>query len=47
MMDCIVGDHNAYSKLMLGWVSPTVVSGKTTTITLDSFATSGDCVVIS
>lgn len=47
MMDCNVGDHNAYSKLMLGWVSPTVVSGKTTTITLDSFATSGDCVVIS
>lgn len=47
MMDCNVGDHNAYSKLMLGWVSPTVVSGKTTTITLNSFASSGDCVVIS
>lgn len=46
MMDYNVGDHNAYSKLLLGWVTPLVVSGKTTTIELESFEKSGDCVFI-
>lgn len=46
MMDYNVGDHNAYSKLLLGWVTPLVVSGKTTTVELESFAESGDCVCI-
>lgn len=46
MMDYNVGDHNAYSKLMLGWVTPLVVTGKNTTVELESFAESGDCVII-
>lgn len=46
MMDYNVGDHNAYSKLMLGWVTPLVVTGKNTTVELESFAESGDCVMI-
>lgn len=46
MMDYNVGDHNAYSKLLLGWVTPLVVSGQTTTVELESFAESGDCVFI-
>lgn len=46
MMDYNVGDHNAYSKILLGWVTPLVVSGKSITIDLESFEKSGDCVCI-
>lgn len=46
MMDANVGDHNAYSKLMLGWITPYIVTGNELTIDLESFATSGDCVMI-
>lgn len=46
MMDYNVGDHNAYSKILLGWVTPLVVTGKTTTVELESFEQSGDCVCI-
>lgn len=46
MMDYNVGDHNAYSKLLLGWIDPYVVSGTTTTINLESFGKSGDAVFI-
>lgn len=46
MMDFNVGDHNAFSKILLGWVRPLVVTGKTTTVELESFEQSGDCVCI-
>lgn len=45
MMDYNVGDHNAYSKLMLGWVDPMIVTG-TSTISLSSFGKSGDTIFI-
>lgn len=46
MMDYNVGDHNAYSKLLLGWVTPLVLTGQTLTLELESFEESGDCVII-
>ena len=47
MMDFNVGDHNAYSKLILGWVSPYVITGNSLTISLNSFEQSGDCIIIA
>ena len=46
MMDYNVGDHNAYSKLILGWITPYVLTGTTLTIDLNSFEKSGDCIMI-
>lgn len=45
MMDNTVGDHNAYSKLMLGWVAPTVVT-TTQTVNLKPFESSGDVIML-
>lgn len=45
MMDYNVGDHNPFSKMLLGWVDPYVVRADCT-ITLESFGKSGDCVMI-
>ncbi|MDY4675966.1 MAG: hypothetical protein SO373_02345 [Candidatus Borkfalkiaceae bacterium] len=45
MMDANVGDHNAFTKLLLGWVDPYVVTGNCS-LTLSSFGASGDCVMI-
>lgn len=45
MMDYTVGDHNAYSKLMLGWVKPTVVT-QTQTVTINAFESSGDFIIV-
>lgn len=41
MMDYNIGDHNAFSKSVLGWTTPKVVTGSTR-ITLSSFESSGD-----
>lgn len=38
MMDNNVGDHNPYSKMLLGWATPYVVYGNDVTITLPSSA---------
>ena len=46
MMDHNVGDHNAYSKLLLGWITPYVLTGTSLTIDLNSFEVSGECVMI-
>ncbi len=46
MMDYNVGDHNAYSKALLGWINPYLLTGKTITIDLNSFASSGDAIMI-
>lgn len=45
MMDYTVGDHNAYSKIMLGWVQPKIVTA-TTTITINALAADGSCILI-
>ncbi len=45
MMDNNVGDHSAYSKSVLGWTNPTVVTGPTT-VTINSFTKTGDCIMV-
>lgn len=45
MMDATVGDHGAYSKIMLGWAEPTIVT-TTQTITIKSLQASGNCILI-
>ncbi len=47
MMDCNVGDHNAYSKMLLGWAKPKVVLGEGSfSITLNSFTDTGDFLLV-
>ena len=45
MMDHNVGDHNAYSKSVLGWNDPVVVTGPTT-VTVKSFTKTGECIIV-
>ena len=45
MMDYNIGDHNAYSKYLLGWIEPTYVT-KDVTLTIDSFESSGDSIIV-
>ncbi len=45
MMDSVVGDHNVYSKLMLGWVNPTVVTSSQQ-LTITSSTESGQFIMI-
>ena len=45
MMDYTVGDHNVYSKIMLGWLTPTVVN-ETTTLTIESSCTSASAILV-
>ncbi len=50
MMDHNVGDHNPFSKAILGWITPQVIDSsrldKNITITLNSFAQSGKSIII-
>jgi len=46
IMDGNKGDHNCFSKWMLEWVEPKVVSRGTQTITLSASGNSQDCVII-
>ena len=45
MMDDTVGDMNPFSKLLLGWVTPTVVTG-TGTFVLPPFESTGGCLMV-
>ena len=45
MMDYTVGDQNVYSKIMLGWLTPTIVN-ETQTLTINSSATSASAILI-
>lgn len=45
MMDNNIGDHNSYSKAILGWVEPYVVEGKAR-IEIKPFNNSGDCILV-
>lgn len=48
MMDLNMGDHNAYSKMLLGWTDPYVVNGTSDNfqITLKPFAESGEFIIL-
>lgn len=46
MMDGNWGDHNAFSKAMLGWVTPSIVASGTQTRSLNPSGTSGDAVLV-
>ena len=45
MMDYTVGDHSVYSKIMLGWLTPTIVT-ETTTLTIQSSCLSASAILI-
>jgi len=45
MMDHNIGDHNAYSKAVYGWINPYVVTGRAT-ITINSFQKTGDSIIV-
>ena len=45
MMDLNVGDHNAYSKLLLGWINPIIVNSKYNNV-INSFSISGEAILI-
>ncbi len=48
MMDSNIGDHSSFSKLLLGWIDPIVVSGTgSLNIDIQSFAKSGDVILIA
>lgn len=47
MMDWNMGDHDPYSKIMLGWITPTVIStSKTATINLSDSDKTNDVLLI-
>ena len=45
-MDNNIGDHDAFSKFALGWITPKLVT-KEEEISLKSFGKSGDALIIS
>jgi hypothetical protein len=48
MMDFNIGDHNGYSKMLLGWIKPRFVDGSESdfTLSLSSFTENGDCIIL-
>ena len=46
MMDYNIGDNNPFSKIILGWTTPYLVENKSCKITLNSFGSSGEVVLI-
>ncbi len=46
MMDNNILDHNVYSKMAMEWTYPYVVTGSTT-ITLNPFESTGECIIIN
>lgn len=46
MMDANWGDHNAFSKFLLGWISPTIVASGITTKTFNPSGSSQDAALI-
>ena len=47
MMDAYVGDHNPYSKMILGWIKPYVVYGNVNSLTISSSQEENSIIVIS
>ena len=49
VMDSMSGDHNAYSKFNLGWITTSrlVTTSSSITLSLNAFTTSGDTIIIA
>ncbi len=49
VMDAMLGDHSAYTKFNLGWITSSrlVTADSAVTITLESFGNSGDTVILA
>lgn len=49
IMDSMIGDHNAYTKFNLGWITSSrlVVTDTSVTLTLDAFEKNGDTIIIA
>jgi hypothetical protein len=46
MMDYNAGDHNSFSKMVLGWVNPYLINGDTVTVDLKSCSETGEVILI-
>ena len=46
MMDYNIGDHNSYSKWMMGWVEPKVFDYEDGAIEISSFTDTGDFIIV-
>lgn len=46
MMDYNVGDHNPFTKIILGWTTPYLMGNTSSTIRLNSFSSTGDVLMI-
>jgi M6 family metalloprotease-like protein len=46
MMDYNTGDHNSFSKMLLGWINPYLLNGETVTIDLKSYSDTGEVLLI-
>ena len=49
MMDAMMGDHNAYSKFNLGWITTSrlVVTNSSVTLKLEDFSKTGDTIILA
>ena len=49
IMDSMMGDHNAYTKFNLGWITSSrlVVTGTGITVTLEAFGENGDTIILA
>ncbi len=49
IMDSMAGDHNAYTKINLGWITTSrlVTTDTSVTLTLESFGKNGDTIIIA
>ena len=49
IMDAMMGDHNAYTKFNLGWITTSrlVVTKSTVTLTLEAFSLHGDTIILA
>ena len=49
MMSSMLGDHNAFTKINLGWITDSrlVVTNGTVTLQLEAFAKNGDTIIIA
>ena len=49
VMDAMLGDHNAYTKFNLGWITTSrlVVTDSSVTLTLEDFSKNGDTIILA
>ena len=46
MMDANYGDHNPVTKILFGWIKPTIIVSGSHTIDLSGYSKNGECVII-